>query len=265
MMKIDKYLIEDENVILLKRFSVIGKTETYKAKIQNLAELAEDEKWSNGQDDDYSILINYINKTFEKIAEEDQIEITDDEEYACFNTGLLTPYGEDIYCLFTKSKTPGTLHWYLDGFYPESDWKIVDNFKKLPSVASYFQSDKDLLFNSNATIIINSTHILDDHFEERFPEEIKKLGKFNIINAIKGSLEITKKRIKRNHRIAIPLYYKGKITYLIPVNINDYRIALVVEKIDDERYRANTIFTLDMAYSSARLLMKPEVDWLIEK
>lgn len=264
-MKIDKYLITDETINLLKRFSVIGKADSYKLKLESLAELAEDEKWSNNEENDYSILNNYISKTFEKIAQEDKIEITSDEEYACFNTGLLTPYGEDIYCLFTKSKTTGTLHWYLDGFYPESDWKMVDNFKTLPGVASYFQSDKDLLFNSNATVIINSTHILDDHFEERFPDEIKALGKINVINAIKGSLEITKKRIQRNHRIAIPLYYKGKITYLIPVNINDYKIALVVEKVDEDRYRANTIFTLDMAYSSARLLMKPEVDWLIEK
>ena len=264
-MKIDKYLSGDDTTPLLLRFCVKGKAESYKAKLKSLSELAEEEKWSNNGETDYSILNNYISKTFEKVAEEDKIDITDDEEYACFNTGLLTPYGEDIFCLFTKSKTAGTLHWYLDGFYPESDWKIVDNFCTLPQVASYFNSDKDLLFNSNATIIINSTHILDDHFEERFPEEIKQLGKTNIINAIKGSLEITKKRIQRNHRIAIPLYYKGKITYLIPVNINDYRIALVVEKIDETRYRANTIFTLEMAYSSARLLMKPEVDWLIEK
>lgn len=80
---------------------------------------------------------------------------------------------------------------------------------------------------------------------------------------MKGSLDITKKRIKRNHRIVIPLYYKGKITYLLPININGVKFALVVEKVRDKMYRANTIFTIEMAYASARLLMKPETDWLV--
>lgn len=38
-------------------------------------------------------------------------------------------------------------------------------------------------------------------------------------------------------------------------------MAVAVEYIN-ERYRVNTIFTLEMAYMNARLLMKPEVDWI---
>ena len=57
--------------------------------------------------------------------------------------------------------------------------------------------------------------------------------------------------------------------YLVPIKIpkNDgtYEImALAVEKTDTEQYRANTIFTKEIAYEKARLLMKPESNWLIE-
>ena len=40
-------------------------------------------------------------------------------------------------------------------------------------------------------------------------------------------------------------------------------LALVVEKEKDGRaYRGNTVLTLDMAYSNARLLARPDPDWL---
>ena len=38
-------------------------------------------------------------------------------------------------------------------------------------------------------------------------------------------------------------------------------MALAVGYVNN-RYRVNTIFTLSMAYKNARLLMKPEADWL---
>lgn len=40
-------------------------------------------------------------------------------------------------------------------------------------------------------------------------------------------------------------------------------LALVMTKTPAHRYRAVTIFTLDMAYSNARLITKPSSDWLI--
>ncbi|MDY4795664.1 MAG: DUF3825 domain-containing protein [Dialister sp.] len=41
-------------------------------------------------------------------------------------------------------------------------------------------------------------------------------------------------------------------------------MALAIEKTSTNQYRANTIFTREMAYEKARLLMKPESNWLIE-
>ncbi|MCJ0570467.1 DUF3825 domain-containing protein, partial [Enterococcus cecorum] len=78
---------------------------------------------------------------------------------------------------------------------------------------------------------------------------------------LNDAIDLTITKCKRNYRIAVPQYYKGKITYLLPVSIDDNLMAVAVEYIN-ERYRVNTIFTLEMAYMNARLLMKPEVDWI---
>ena len=50
----------------------------------------------------------------------------------------------------------------------------------------------------------------------------------------------------------------------IPVNDDELvTMALAVELTATNQYRANTIFTKEIAYEKARLLMKPESNWLI--
>ena len=57
--------------------------------------------------------------------------------------------------------------------------------------------------------------------------------------------------------------------YLVPIKIsnadgNFETMALAVEKTATNQYRANTIFTKEMAYEKARLVMKPESNWLAD-
>ena len=57
--------------------------------------------------------------------------------------------------------------------------------------------------------------------------------------------------------------------FLLPLKINTISkpvtMALAVEKMSNGSYRANTIFDLESAYKKARLITKPESNWLIEK
>ena len=107
---------------------------------------------------------------------------------------------------------------------------------------------------------LTSFYNLGDNFD-RFNEDLQVKGKSYINALLSNALELTLTKCKRNYRIAVPQYYKGKITYLLPVTIDDQLMSVAVESING-RYRVNTIFTLDMAYKNARLLMKPEVDWI---
>lgn len=83
-----------------------------------------------------------------------------------------------------------------------------------------------------------------------------------------GVIEETKIKIKRNIRLVVPQFYRNEIMYLLPIRIpiNDdtfVTMALAVELTQSKQYRANTIFTKEMAYEKARLLMRPESNWLL--
>jgi len=75
-------------------------------------------------------------------------------------------------------------------------------------------------------------------------------------------------RVSWNYRTAIPIYFptNHKMSILLPLtfsNDTDAEIALVVEKNPiSQKYSAPTILNLKMAYSNARLVCKPESDWL---
>ena len=83
------------------------------------------------------------------------------------------------------------------------------------------------------------------------------------------AMDIAKQRVEWNYKTAIPVYYPtdDKVHLILPLALNinnpeEISIALVMTKTPAGRYRAVTIFTLDMAYSNARLVTKPSSDWL---
>lgn len=91
-------------------------------------------------------------------------------------------------------------------------------------------------------------------------------------NMMSLALETAKLRVDWNHKTAIPIYYPtdNKVHLILPLALNVYEpekisIALVMTKTPSNRYRAVTIFTLDMAYSNARLVSRPLSDWLTAK
>lgn len=76
-------------------------------------------------------------------------------------------------------------------------------------------------------------------------------------------------RVEWNYKTAIPVYYPtlDSVNLILPLALNmnepeQISLALVMTKTPAGRYRGVTIFTLDMAYSNARLITKPSSDWL---
>ena len=79
------------------------------------------------------------------------------------------------------------------------------------------------------------------------------------------------KRVEWNFKTAIPMYFPTEniMSLLLPLSIMDDEkvdAALVVEKTKSGNYLGHTILTLEMAYSNARLVSRPDSDWLaVEK
>ena len=111
----------------------------------------------------------------------------------------------------------------------------------------------------------------NDYYDElkRFLE--KDPMRLSLISSMMSmAVENAKLRVAWNYKTAIPVYYPkdDRVHLILPLssNINnpeEISLALVMTKTPSNRYRAVTIFTLDMAYSNARLVTKPSSDWLV--
>lgn len=252
------YLLSQKNVILnlaFKRTKGFEHMAYFKVNwnkyTEQLSQIADKENWSNNTYPNNGILANYIVKTYDKLTSEKKIIIGQD--YALFNTGLFNKYYDPIYAYQT-----GTEISFLTG-YELSNIGITDR----PERANYFENPELLLFDWHYQIDVYYKHILDDEKNKnRLPQEF--LNSDNKINIINGALETMKKRVSANYKLAIPQYYEGKIQLLLPLCLmsdNKPDVAIAVTK-KNGCYQGHTCLTLDMAYNNARLIAKPETNWL---
>lgn len=190
-------------------------------------------------------------KTYNKLQSERNVVFGQD--YALFNTELFTKYYEAIYAYQSGSEISFLTSYELSRL----------GIAERPERANYFENPELLLFDWHYPIDVYYKHILDDERNKsRLPKEF--LDSDNMINILNGAIDIMKKRVSANYKLAIPQYYDGKIQLLLPLCLlsdNKPDIAIAVTK-KDNCYQGHTCLTLDMAYNNARLIVKPENSWL---
>ena len=233
----------------------------YNERIDKLASLSP-EKWSSGDKTDKSILKNYINYTFLKLEEEGKI--IQESDYALFNTGLFTEYYEYIYCYMEKNKLPDKQPWYVKDFYTQYELGNI-GISELPDRADYFQDPSLLVFDANCRINVQYKHIFSDEENlKRLPESLRDSKILPVI--FEGAVERMKKKVVANYKIAVPQYYNHTIQLLLPLSLQEEDkpdLALVVTKNKSGNfYQVHTCLSLEMAYNNARLIAKPNSNWL---
>lgn len=231
--------------------------------IEDLSLLAVREDWDykttpTGR---FPILVNYVKHTFSKLKSDGKIEVCGD--YSVFNTGLVTNNQEEIFALSQKNKKPGTtIPYYFIGWRKNSDRDLL-KFSKLPEPANYFQNPADLIYDLKIELRPNIEHIILDN-KPRFPLSLTTIDDHQLGALLSGTIEDAKRRIRRNYKTAIPQYYKGKLQLLLPLCLITKAkadLALVVDR-ENSVYRASTCLTLDMAINNARLIARPDDEWL---
>ena len=218
-----------------------------------LSKKADNENWSNPTYPNNGILANYLVHTYKRLKAEKQIIRNTD--YALFNTGLFTKYYEPIYAYSDVSYNIS----FLTGH--ELNQRGIS---ERPQKANYFGDPSLLLFDWHYPIDIHFKHILEDEKnKERLPKGF--LEKENKMCILTGAVELMKRRVSANYKLAIPQCYEDKIQLLLPLCLDTDEgkpdLALAVTKLDN-CYQGYTCFTLDMAYNNARLIAKPESNWL---
>ena len=246
--------------------------ETWQTPYKRLAAMAKSEEWDFQRPEfkrpgqRFPILTNYLNYTFRRLQEQSKIVYSEDRNRTCFNTGLQTPHEQDIYVTFFRNKQALARKqpdWTLFNFFDSYSRQLTE-FRPLPNIATYVDNPADLVFDTSFDIEFNYEHLIDEN-QDRLPDELKNNRRL-AINAIKGSEELLKEKVARNYKVAIPHWYRGRIQLLLPLNLSegpDADLALVAERDPSAPlYRIRTALTMDMAYMNARLITRPDRDWL---
>jgi len=254
--------------------------ETFETPFQQLADMANAETWNYERPEfqrpnqTLPILRRYLNYTFLRLQSQRKIEIATvtGEVRACFNTGLQTSAGgKDIFAVFSKndkaSQDNDFPEWWFRGWH-DSYSTMLSGFRPLPTVATYVSDNRDLVFETSYDIDINFEHIIEDpKNRDRLPKSLRS-DRTLAINAVRGAAAYLKQKHRNNRMMAIPFWYPEheKIQFLLPLRLTsaDHEVlALVADKQErDKLYKIRTALTMDMAYSNARLVGKPNREWL---
>jgi cold shock CspA family protein len=270
----------------LQRFAYLG---TEEDMIKQLKQMSLQENWDYRHSTSHKespILYSYLHFTFARLCDEDRMSRPDEKKIrlrpdlspplAAFNTGLVDQKYKSVYALF-EANTRGQIQpWKFRAFCIPGELHgklLASHFNPLPKPAAYFHSTTELLYDPDAPLHPDYTHILT-HNRDRLPDELlMQVQDMDEQAAIRfltmyldEAIDVAKKRARWNYKTAIPHYFPSfkRLEFLLPLCLmKDDRVdvALSVQKMDTG-YLANTILKLDWAYKSARLVCRPDSDWL---
>lgn len=252
----------------LERFSFMFNLEK---SIDFLAtKLAQKEDWDykDNPTRNHPTLQSYISGTFSRIEQQNRIQYATDtngNEFACFNTGLVTDLQQEILTLFRRNnrkEQPWDPEWFFIAFVPTSDRRVAAFAGDFP-LADYFEDASDLVLDWRLRIEQNAEHIIRER-AHRFPESLQG-NESARRGAFEAAFRDALRRVRRNYKAAVPQYHRGEIQLLLPLALeNPPKVdrALVLSRVENT-YRAHTIFPLDWAYRNARLLARPDREWLV--
>ncbi len=246
-------------------------SKAYESRLKELAERAQHEDWAFDSEQPFGILGNYLRYTFKRLVQEKKVETGLDStgtRIAAFNTGLFTPNYETINAFFEANRDSSRQPWVLKDWIVESDRRL-SFFGAKPRAARYFDKPAELIYDPDRDLIPNLDHILDENVD-RYPADLRD-NPHRRRMMLQGAVAEAGKRAQMNYKVAVPQFCfghegaePGRIQLLLPLCFSDPRradLALVVER-EEHAYRAFTVLALDRAYSNARLIAKPETDWL---
>lgn len=272
---------KERSVIDPQKYEWVPSHKGYILALQELkTRFCNDESWDYIQKktEEIPILCSYMDQTCKRILEEDKLVLgysSAGKEYAYFNTGLADNFQSEVFAYFEKNHNYKEVgNWgisipkwhFLEFNTEESRYRRYFDGRATAEIASYFNPGTQLVLDPEdlKTAKPNWDHLFDRKM--RIAEEnINAMSEMDFRDAINDSIDLAYRRIKRNYKTAIPQFYSHEIQFLVPLYSRKDRanaLAAMVIRKNESIYEISTILTLDQAYNNARLLAKPDREWL---
>ena len=149
---------------------------------------------------------------------------------------------------------------------------LIDNVDRLPLQFLI----EELRGNEEAISLVNAIEAAGEEERENLFSSLSEIVETDsrvfrtLRNRMEDAVDIAKRRVRWNFKTAIPSYYPraNSMSLLLPLCLLDERkadAALVVQLQDSGNYTGQTILTISQAYTNARLICRPDSDWLTTK
>ena len=148
----------------LAQFAVIG---SWDAFLGSLATMCAPERWNLpgegvGKASRYGVLREYVCVTFARVMAEGKLAVAADGSLAAFNTGLLTPFYQDVIACFEPRK--GDIAWQFAGFATagsgELGARVTAAFDPLPQTPDYLRQLGDVAPERDRLAILDTDALL---------------------------------------------------------------------------------------------------------
>jgi hypothetical protein len=225
-------------------------------------------------------LRNYLLYTFARLRDLELSEpgryflTSDDGQWSCFNSGLQDKHSADLFMIFERyqplpSHPIGTVRsdWVYRGTVTSREQAYRSHFgTQHPALAWYSNDSEDYIFNTQYTM---DTDIFD-HMFDRAKERsgfAQDASDESVRNYLRGCIENLIPKIRRNYKTAIPVYFieERRMQMLLPFHSSNGRdiSCFLVERDDvNSCYKIKTILDMDQAFFAARLITRPDKEWL---
>ncbi|OIR01262.1 hypothetical protein GALL_167340 [mine drainage metagenome] len=251
-----------------------------------LSEMAIPESWEYSKTKStvaHPILKSYIENTFHRLVQEQKNgagKIILNNTHLLFNTGLLDKFFHAIYIIAERSKQDDTFHCCnpvittslaklkeFGGF--QVDGKSINKKEMLPKPAEFFKNLNEVVFNIDLEVdkdFHKFEHMIQENRIrfEKYPNDTTEQLARRVDSAIDSAILMA----ERNYKFIVPQYRptENKIQFLMPLYLDGQfddapDLALVLDFIED-LYVPETVLSLDSAYQNARLIAKPDTQWL---
>ena len=223
-----------------------------------------------------SRLYSYFNSLGLKILQDPNnskyMKFSKRRERVMFNSRLLNNYGDYIIITANHNQREFTNYKVVRSVEGATALGFEEPHIDIAPI-SFFRTLDEVVFNGGIDDfefqnLHRLYHVIEER-KERLPKEMQTMGSLDINLRIKGSVDMALRIAQTDYKFIVPMYCfeKGGIQFLLPL-YNSFdsnskpECALVVDRNERNKWEIRTVLELETAYRNARLINRPDQNWL---